>query len=46
MSVTLRQFANWLTESGLMTADAVSSFLESLPPEKEPQDGAQFAKAQ
>ncbi len=38
MAVTLRQFIDSLTQSGLMTADEISSFQQSRPAEKQPKD--------
>jgi len=38
MAVTLEQFVEHLTRSGLLTAEEVASFQESLPPERRPKD--------
>ena len=38
MAVTLEQFVENLTRSGLLTAEEVASFQESLPPERRPKD--------
>ena len=45
MEIILSQFIKSLTESGLMTAEEVYAFLDSLPPEKKPNDGAALARA-
>jgi serine/threonine protein kinase len=45
MAVSLQQFINNLTQSGLMTADEVSSFRQSRPPEKQPKDAQTLAQA-
>ena len=37
MSVSLEQFVQHLTQSGLMSATEVSSFQDSLPPETQAQ---------
>ena len=44
MEVVLSQFVKSLTASGLMSADEVSAFLDSLPDEKTPDDGAALAR--
>jgi WD40 repeat protein/serine/threonine protein kinase/Leucine-rich repeat (LRR) protein len=44
MEVILSQFIKALTESGLLSADETETFIESLPPEKQPEDGAALAK--
>ena len=38
MSITVEQFVDGLTQSGLMSAAEIASFQESLPPEKQPKD--------
>ena len=38
MAVTLEQFVENLTRSGLFTAEEIESFQESLPPERRPKD--------
>ena len=45
MEVILGQFTKSLAASGLMTADEVDSFIESLPPDKKPDDGKTLAQA-
>jgi serine/threonine-protein kinase len=45
MSVTLEQFVQHLTQSGLLSAAEISSFQDSLPPEKRPKDGETLARA-
>ena len=45
MAVTLQQFIDSLTQSGLMTADEVSSFQQSRPPETQPKDAQTLAQA-
>ncbi len=45
MAVTLQQFIDSLTQSGLMTADEVSSFLQSQPAEKQPNDAQTLAQS-
>jgi len=44
VKVVISQFIEALTESGLMSADDVSVFLDSLPSEGKPDDGAALAK--
>ena len=44
MGVTLEQFAQCLTRSGLMVASEVSSFQDTLPPERKPKDGEALAR--
>ena len=44
MEVILGQFTKSLTNSGLMTADEVDSFIEGLPPDKKPDDGKALAQ--
>ncbi|MGO8751641.1 MAG: protein kinase domain-containing protein [Thermoguttaceae bacterium] len=38
MSITVEQFVERLTQSGLMSAAEIASFQQSLPPEKRPKD--------
>ena len=38
MAISLQQFIDGLTQSGLMSAAEVASFQQSLPPEKQPKD--------
>jgi serine/threonine protein kinase len=45
MSITVEQFIDRLTQSGLMSAAEVSTFQDSLPPDKRPKDVQQFARA-
>jgi hypothetical protein len=45
MAITLQQFIERLTQSGLMSAAEVSTFQESLPPDKRPTDVQQLAQA-
>ena len=45
MAVTVEQFIERLTQSGLMSAAEVSTFQDSLPPDKRPKDLQQFAQA-
>ncbi len=45
MAVTVEQFIVRLTQSGLMSAAEVSTFQESLPPDKRPKDVQQLARA-
>ncbi len=45
MSTSLDEFMRSLTESGLMTADEVRTFVERLPPNERPSDGQQLAQA-
>ena len=45
MAVTVEQFIERLTQSGLMSAAEVSTFQDSLPPDKRPKDVQQFARA-
>lgn len=44
MPLTLEQFIENLTASGLFSADELSDFQESLPPEKRPQDAQGLAR--
>ena len=44
MSVSLEQFVQHLTESGLISAAEISLFLDSLPPESKPKDGETLAR--
>ncbi|MGD0898575.1 MAG: SUMF1/EgtB/PvdO family nonheme iron enzyme [Thermoguttaceae bacterium] len=44
MAITVQQFVERLTESGLMSAAEVAGFQESLPPDKRPRDVQQFAQ--
>jgi len=46
MSVTLQQFSERLTRSGLLTAAELAAFEESLPPEKRPQTAQDLARSQ
>jgi len=45
MAITIEQFVERLTQSGLMSAADVSAFQDSLPPDKRPKDVQQFAQA-
>ncbi|MGA2034637.1 MAG: bifunctional serine/threonine-protein kinase/formylglycine-generating enzyme family protein [Thermoguttaceae bacterium] len=45
MSITVEQFIERLTESGLISAQEISSFQQQLPPERRPKDVQQFAQA-
>ena len=45
MEVLLGQFKKSLIASGLMTNDEVEAFIEKLPPDNRPKDGAELAKA-
>ncbi len=45
MAITVEQFIERLTQSGLMSAAEVSTFQESLPPDKRPKDLQEFAQA-
>jgi serine/threonine protein kinase len=45
MAVTVEQFIERLTQSGLMSAAEVSTFRDSLPPDKRPKDVQQLARA-
>jgi serine/threonine protein kinase len=45
MAVTLEQFVECLAQSGLMSADEVSSYTDGLAAEKRPKDGQELAKA-
>jgi formylglycine-generating enzyme required for sulfatase activity/serine/threonine protein kinase len=45
MAITVQEFIERLTQSGLMSAAEVSSFQDSLPPDKRPKDLQQFAQA-
>ena len=44
MEVVLSQFVKSLAASGLMSAAEVDAFIEGLPREKKPEDGAALAK--
>ena len=44
MSITVEQFVERLTESGLLSAAEVSTIQEGLPPEKRPKDVQQLAQ--
>jgi formylglycine-generating enzyme required for sulfatase activity/serine/threonine protein kinase len=44
MEVVLSQFVKSLAASGLMSADEIEVFIERLPPEKKPDDGAELAR--
>jgi hypothetical protein len=44
VSVSLERFVQHLTQSGLMSAAEVSTFQDSLPPEKRPKDGETLAR--
>jgi len=44
VTVILEQFVQYLTASGLMSASEVSSFQDSLPPERKPKDGESLAR--
>ena len=44
MPVSLEQFTNNLTDSGVMTNEVVTSFIAALPAEAKPVDGEQLAK--
>jgi serine/threonine protein kinase len=44
MPLALQEYCRRLCESGLMTAEDVASFQSSLPPEKQPKDGQDFAR--
>ena len=44
MAVTLEQFAENLTRSGLMSAPELSAFQEGLPPDERPQDAQDLAR--
>jgi serine/threonine-protein kinase len=45
MSITVEQFIERLTQSGLMSAAEVSTFQDGLPPDKRPKDVQQLAQA-
>ena len=45
MEVVLAQFIKSLNTSGLITADEVEAFIEKLPLDRRPKDGAELAKA-
>ena len=45
MAITVEQFIERLTQSGLMSAAEVSTFQDSLPPDKRPKDVQQLAQA-
>ena len=44
MTVSLEQFVEHLTQSGLMSTSEVSSFQDTLPPERKPKDGEALAR--
>jgi serine/threonine-protein kinase len=44
MAISVEQFVERLTQSGLMSAAEVSTFQESLPPEKRPKDAETLAR--
>jgi len=44
MAISLGQFIDNLTRSGLVSADEISAFQESLPPEKRPSDSQGLAR--
>jgi len=44
MAISLEQFVQHLTDSGLMSAHEVSAFRDSLPPEKRPKDPQGLAR--
>ena len=44
MEVVLSQFVKSLAASGLMSAAEIQAFIEGLPPEKKPSDGADLAR--
>ena len=44
MAVTLEQFVENLTKSGLFSPEELSAFQESFPPEKRPQDAQGLAR--
>jgi hypothetical protein len=44
MEFVLSQFVKSLAESGLMNEDETQTFIDSLPPEKMPDDGAALAE--
>jgi serine/threonine-protein kinase len=44
VAVTLEQFVQHLTKSGLMSAAEVTSFQDALPPQKRPKDGETLAR--
>ena len=44
MTVSLEQFVQYLTQSGLMSASEVSSFQDTLPPDRKPKDGEALAR--
>ncbi|MGA2030926.1 MAG: bifunctional serine/threonine-protein kinase/formylglycine-generating enzyme family protein [Thermoguttaceae bacterium] len=45
MAITVEQFIERLSESGLMSAAEISAFQQGLPPDKRPRDVQQFAQA-
>ena len=45
MAITVEQFIERLTQSGLMSAAEIDAFQGSLPPERRPKDLQQFAQA-
>ncbi|MGD0898165.1 MAG: serine/threonine protein kinase, partial [Thermoguttaceae bacterium] len=45
MAITVQQFIERLTESGLMSAAEVARLQDSLPPDKRPKDVQQLAQA-
>ena len=44
MSVSLEQFVQHLTQSGLLSATDIASFQESLPPDRKPKDAETLAR--
>ena len=44
MKVVINQFIEALKASGLMTSAEIQAFIEGLPPEKKPSDGAALAR--
>jgi len=45
MSITIEQFVERLTQSGLMSAQEIDGFQQQLPPDNRPKDVQQFAQA-
>ena len=45
MSITIEQFVERLTQSGLMSAQEIDAFQQQLPPDKRPKDVQQLAQA-
>ncbi len=45
MAITVQEFIERITVSGLMSAAEVSTFQDSLPPDKRPKDLQQLAQA-